>query len=427
VTAIAAGDRLPTHNQADDHKVRWISVSPAQAHAHLLSAIGIALRKGAIAGSGRRRLAEHRRRDSRPRDRRRRSTQGGTPKKRGDKEAGQWGEEEEEEEEEAAWRGQDNEEEEEEDPGARTTPSVVGALAGTLTRILSSGGAKAPVQRSCLFPQACAVAKDIVDLFCIMPPKRDPGFAQPPKRVGGNPPPRAGLAVPPSSTPLEDEMTAVRGRDNDEPPPPPPPPPPPTSKSTDQREEQVAVLLRSVAETLVRLYPDDSDAAVVKEPNLQRKYQDGNTGACGASRVDECRGSASVEGGGGNDWDDWDDDDDDDGDTTSEETVTNVRATSSTGKLKSDTVGLRAALQGTAALMRSAAAFFASSPTNEPMDPNTTSSSPLAASSCPFGASTESVTSTLAEAGLGESVVCLACDLRRLCKAGQSLSLERMK
>lgn len=266
-------------SQVDDHNVRWISVSPSEAHTHLLSAVGIALQTSV--GATKNSLGQCRQHRRRIRQK---------PQQQGEVEA-----------------------EEEEWEGRREVVTVVSAVVGTMTRMLTSSDTKV----AGLFQQMCALAIHIVDLLPSLLLEQDRLLVQPPIRRGRH-----------SQSPTR-FATLEPGR-----------------SGVDNNLDLCTLatsLLRSVAEHLLRWYPEHAE--VVEAAGKDDFQYTEDDGACE---------SIQSGGGSGSDWDDWDDDDDD---------ATEQRGVSASNDV-ADGRRTSAAFHGTAALVRSATAFFttASSP-----------------------------------------------------------------
>eukprot|EP00752_Nemacystus_decipiens_P017850 g16006.t1 len=313
--------RAPTlfeeERKAGDPGVRWISVSPSEAHAHLLSAIGIALQN--IAASPKSAVAdgnnsiERRRRQHGPRYLRRQQ------------------------------RHQQEEGVEEEGEGKPDeVVAAVRAVVGALTRGLTSSGKHGWVGPS-LFPQMCSLATHVVDLLLrlvlLAQERRDRSvhalvrldvYSQPPTRLAASTRRRAWPSINAS-----DSFTLVGS------------------------------LLRSVAEHLVRWYPPEQ-VENLTEPAEKNDFQN-------SVQEDDAAGEPVQSGGDvGDDRDDWDDWDDDDDEGANEQQRSSSSASSgfedggrnSRGAARTESeesARIGAAFRGAAVFVRSAAAFFESS------------------------------------------------------------------
>lgn len=276
-------------SQADDRNVRWISVSTLEAHAHLLSALGIALKNMAPQSSV---VAAD------------------------ENTLGQWGQ--------VCQRSRRQHQQQHQQAGevvAEGVAAVASAVMGALTRIITSTDARGVVGAS-LFPQMCVLATRSIDLLLrrrlVRPPPRLGSHSHSPPHLAGTRPSQSGVD---------------RGLDF-------------CALGTS--------LLRSVAEHLLRWYPEHATAET-EEGGFQTKGKEES--ACETIRSGGGSGS-------GSDWDDWDDDDDAATDPRGA-SVPNAlpaggrRNSAPRTKKNPDGVRLKAAFCATATLVRSAAGLFA--------------------------------------------------------------------
>ncbi|CAM9934815.1 unnamed protein product, partial [Ectocarpus sp. 6 AP-2014] len=312
--------------EASDHNVRWISVSLLEAHTHLLSAMSIALKKSAIAlrkrQVGHAKQQEHE--EQRPGPERQRQ----------------------EAEEEENFEMCDNDAVAPEALGG--VDQVAGAVVQTVKGMLSSDDSKGMAAKG-LFPQTCVVARDVINLLIVLVQDlrapRSPTHADTQNCfVGGSDPLRDRAAY---ATPIEME----------------------------KRSEMVASVLRSVAEHLLRWYPEHEAVEVgkhqhqnqpcVREGGVEDVRCSGGVrvvvdGVVGDERIDGCGGVGSDVGGGddddgdssgsGGNWDDWDDDVQDDG--------AGGRRTTDTDETKVSESRLFGALHSASEVLRSAGAYY---------------------------------------------------------------------
>ena len=326
--------------------MRWISVSPSEAHAHLLSAIDVALQGIASATTsavaavntnslgGGQRPRQHHHHCQRGRQRRQKDQH---PLK-GDEVDAEEGEEE------------------EEDGGADggVVAAVACAVAGALTRVLptssldSRGGGGG--MGASLFPQLCALAARVVDLFLVAVTLRrrrrrrrvlllgrDHDAVRPPVRRLDSTYSQDSPAAHVAARKPSQEKKA--GADDDTVPP--------------DLCALANALLRSVAEHLVQWHPAAEQAGamvVVVEPPTKNVLRNAREGVAACESF-QGEGGDDGGGGGGSDWDDWDDDDDDDDDD-------HIATERQQGASADSIIRRGAAFHGTAALMRSAVKFF---------------------------------------------------------------------
>ncbi|CAN0407562.1 unnamed protein product, partial [Ectocarpus sp. 8 AP-2014] len=312
--------------EASDHNVRWISVSLLEAHTHLLSAVSIALKKSAIAL---------------------RKRQVGQAKQKEDEEQRPGPERQRQEaEEEENFEMCDNDAVAPEALGG--VDQVAGAVVQTLTGMLTSDDSKGMAAKG-LFPQTCVVARDVINLLIVLVQDlrapRSPTHADTQNCfVGGSDPLRDRAAY---ATPIEME----------------------------KRSEMVASVLRSVAEHLLRWYPEHEAVEVGKhqDQNQPCVCEDGVEGVrcsggvhvvvdgvVGDERIDGGGGGGPDVGGGnggdgdssgsGGNWDDWDDDEQDDG--------AEGRRTTDTDETKVSESRLFGALHSVSEVLRSAGAYY---------------------------------------------------------------------
>lgn len=234
--------------------------------------------------------------------------------------------------------------------------TVVSALVGGVTRMLMmSAEHSSGIVGIRLFPQVCALARDIVDLLLVLLL-----LEQQELRVDPHPRPRTNFAEPapvdqPAAhtthdTEMDDEAKVNNHDDNccdDR----------TTPSQMNDFDKHVKSLLQSVGEHLLCWYSEHAAAGSVGVRKFDSQNQEQGS-ACRASRGGEGSGSGSRGGsGGGSDWDDWDDDGDDtEGPRISNNAV--VKVGSEPRQTKADEVRLSVALHGTVALMRSAMSYY---------------------------------------------------------------------
>lgn len=201
--------------------------------------------------------------------------------------------------------------------------TVASALVGSVTRMLTTlAEHSSGIIGISLFPQVCTLARDIIDLLLalLLLEQQD-------------------LRVDRTA----DRITQAAVMDNE------------ATVNNHDFDKHVTSLLHSVAEHLLRWYPDHATVVVeVGKPNCYHQEQGGE---CGSSRRDDGSDSGSSDGRGGVcHWDDWDDDDDD----TEEPKRTHMAdmdGGSSPQQTRVDESRLSVALHGTFTLMKSAMSY----------------------------------------------------------------------